>query len=195
MHPYEMQRLIKQRCKDRVINVGQRASLYKTVHRLSRDGLIAALEIVRDAQRPERTVYMVTEAGRATAREWLRDMLAVPPTEFPEFPAAISMLPLLDVDDAVLRLMERRTRLIESLARQEAELASLPALLPRLFLLEEEYCRAIAVAELNWVDAILDDLHAGRLNWSPEWLIDITAKLSPPHVEGFLPGKGPARNQ
>ncbi|MBN9135172.1 MAG: helix-turn-helix transcriptional regulator, partial [Phyllobacterium sp.] len=42
MHPYRMQQLIKERGKDEVINVTQRASLYQTVNRLEREGLIAA---------------------------------------------------------------------------------------------------------------------------------------------------------
>jgi DNA-binding PadR family transcriptional regulator len=35
-----MQVLIKERAKDQVINVRQRASLYQTIHRLEREGLI-----------------------------------------------------------------------------------------------------------------------------------------------------------
>ena len=34
MHPYRMQQLIKERGKDEVINVRQRASLYQTIDRL-----------------------------------------------------------------------------------------------------------------------------------------------------------------
>ena len=34
LHPYAMQRLIKLWGKDRVVNVGQRANLYKTIRRL-----------------------------------------------------------------------------------------------------------------------------------------------------------------
>lgn len=40
LHPYRMQRLIKERGKDEVINVTQRASLYQTIQRLEREGLI-----------------------------------------------------------------------------------------------------------------------------------------------------------
>ena len=103
MHPYKMQRLIKERGKDEVINVEQRASLYQTIQRLDRDGLISAQITIRDNKRPERTVYEITSHGRAIALEWMRQILSTPTSEYPEFPAAISFLPLLSPDD-VLRL-------------------------------------------------------------------------------------------
>ena len=56
MHPYRMQRLIKQRGKDEVINVRQRASLYQTIDRLLRAGLIAVRGTARAERRPERTI-------------------------------------------------------------------------------------------------------------------------------------------
>src|SRR5437763_6236773 len=78
LHPYGIQRLIKQWGKDQVVNVGQRASLYRTIDRLRAAGLVAVRETERDQQYPERTVYEITDAGRAAAREWLEEMLAVP---------------------------------------------------------------------------------------------------------------------
>lgn len=179
MHPYLMQRLIKERGKDRVINVGQRASLYKTIDRLHRDGLIAVRENSRQAQRPERTVYEATEVGRQVLCQWLREMLATPRAEFPEFPAGIAYLPLLSPEDALRQLETRQAHLAATLAKQQVELASAPQGLPRLFLLEEEYLRAVTEAELAWVSSVVQDLRAGRLTWSAQWLAEMVAKFSP----------------
>src|ERR1700722_12807771 len=52
MHPYRMQRLIKERGKDEVINVTQRAHLYQTIRRLEREGLISAQGVTREEKRP-----------------------------------------------------------------------------------------------------------------------------------------------
>ena len=41
LHPYGIQQLIKQWGKDQVVNVGQRATLYKMITRLAEAGLIA----------------------------------------------------------------------------------------------------------------------------------------------------------
>src|SRR5881275_2834817 len=90
MHPYRMQQLIKERGKDEVINVRQRASLYQTIDRLLRAQLIAIRETAREEKRPERTIYELTEEGRETVLRWMREMLSTPAREFPEFPAALA---------------------------------------------------------------------------------------------------------
>lgn len=95
LHPYGVQRLIKQWGKDQVVNVGQRASLYRTIERLRAANLITVQQTERDQLYPERTVYEITHAGRAVAHQWLREMLSTPRQEFPEFPAALSYLLML----------------------------------------------------------------------------------------------------
>lgn len=42
MHPYRIQQLIRERGKDEVVNVRQRASIYQAIDRLERDKLIEA---------------------------------------------------------------------------------------------------------------------------------------------------------
>src|SRR5438067_1236045 len=76
MHPYRMQQLIKFRGKDRVVNVAQRNSVYQTIDRLLRTGLIAVHATDRAEGRPERTVYAITRLGEQTLRHWLESMLA-----------------------------------------------------------------------------------------------------------------------
>ncbi len=169
MHPYHMQRLIKERGKDQVINVAHRASLYQTVDQLLRAGLITTWETSRKEGFPERTIYRLTEKGHETAVAWLREMLAQPAQEFPEFPAAVSLLPLLPPEDAARQLELRAARLVERTACVDLELQSGSAGLARLFLLESEYQRVVLEAELNWVRAVIADLRSGQLTWSGDW--------------------------
>jgi DNA-binding PadR family transcriptional regulator len=178
MHPYRMQQLIKERGKDQVINVQQRASIYQTIERLQRAGLIAVAETTRDERWPERTVYQLTDAGCATAVMWLREMLATPVREFPEFPAALSLLALLTPEDVLQQLDLRITALKVELFRRESQLKGIGDAVPRLFLLEEEYVCAVLRAELEWVQAIADDLRSGRLDWNEAWL-RVVASSSP----------------
>jgi DNA-binding PadR family transcriptional regulator len=180
MHPYRMQQLIKERGKEEVINVRQRASIYQTIERLLRDGLIAVRETSREAKRPDRTVYEATEKGNAVLREWLRTILAVPPQEFPEFPAGLSFLAMLDVEDVQRQLEKRVIALEEELERLNSALHAHQGMIPRLFLLEMEYKRAVTEAELGWVRAILADLRSGKLYWDEEWLRDMAQKLESP---------------
>ncbi|WP_433325353.1 helix-turn-helix transcriptional regulator [Spirillospora sp. CA-294931] len=183
MHPYEMQRLLKERGKDRVLGVEQRSSFYQAIRRLERDGLIAVHETVQSSSRPGRTVYEITENGRADFHRWLRAMLSAPREVFPEFPVAISYLPLLDVGEAVSLLEARREALAATLAETESALAEGGAFLHRLMLLEEELRRAVVAAELAWLTGLIDDLHSGALTWSPELIAEQIARFSPPSAD------------
>ncbi len=169
MHPYHMQCLIKERGKDQVINVAHRASLYQTINQLLRAGLITTWETSRQEGFPERTIYRLTEKGHETAVAWLREMLSTPAREFPEFPAAVSLLPMLPPEDAARQLELRAARLADQIACLDRELQASAAGLARLFLLESEYQRVVVEAELNWVKGVIADLRRGQLTWSGEW--------------------------
>ncbi|GLI10047.1 hypothetical protein YDYSG_60800 [Paenibacillus tyrfis] len=134
-----------------MINVRQRTSIYQTIDRLLRDGLIAVRETLKEPGKPDRTVYESTEDGRKLFREWLRDMLSVPSQEFPDFPVAVSFLSLLTPDD-VLQQLERRSSLLEKeIQRVSSDLQTYKDTIPRLFMLETEYKRAVLMAEWQWV--------------------------------------------
>jgi DNA-binding PadR family transcriptional regulator len=169
MHPYRMQQLIRQRGKDKVVNVQRRASLYQTIGQLQRAGLITVQETARDENRPERTIYAVTDAGIKTTETWMREMLSTPGEEFPEFPAAVSFLPLLTPEDARQQLEHRAAALRDRIAQIDEEIRSAGAF-PRLFLLEYELLRTTTEAELKWVDAVIEDLRTGQLTWGIEWM-------------------------
>ena len=165
MHPYGIQRLIKQWGKDQVVNVSQRASLYRTIDRLHEAGLVSVQETGRDQQYPERTVYAITDAGRAATREWLEEMLAVPRHEFPDFPAALSHVMMLTPQEALDLLVRREALLTAMHQGLEAGLASTTGM-PRVISLESEYVLATATAQLTWLRSVIDDLRTGRLSWS-----------------------------
>jgi DNA-binding PadR family transcriptional regulator len=177
LHPYAMQRLIKEWGKDRVVNVGQRANLYKTIRRLQEAGLVAVLQTERDSRYPERTVYELTDTGREAATEWIADMIAVPRNEFPQFPAALSFVMLLGPDKAREVLEQRAAALAAVLQEIDADLAQVPAGLPRVTLMDDEYRRAVTAAELAWVTGVVDDLRAGTLTWNYEMFAELAQYL------------------
>ena len=169
MHVYRMQQQIQRRGEDEIVNVSQPNSLYQTIARLERSGLIVASSVDRESKRPERTVYELTDAGRATMIEWTRELLSRRSSEFPEFPAVISVLPVLTPKDALKQFGLRIEALKAELARLDARLAAVQ-FLPRLFRLEIEYLHSQVTAELQWVTALTDDLRAERLTWSKAWV-------------------------
>lgn len=188
-HVYGMQKLIEAQGKDRVVNVRSRGSLYQTIERLVRHGLVEVSETVRVEGYPDRILYAITDAGREVAREWLREMLRTVGGEYPEFIAAVSILFGLPPDDARAQLEERERRLATELADTEAALAGPPAGLPRLFLLEEEYRKALLDAQLAWLRGVIADLRDGRLDWNEQWLRDVAAAFLPTDVQAPQEGR------
>jgi DNA-binding PadR family transcriptional regulator len=178
LHPYGMQRLLKLWGKDHVINVGQRANLYKTIKRLDQAGLIAVRQTERDQQYPERTVYEVTETGRQATQDWLTDMLARPRNEYPQFPAALSFIMLLSPAEAAGVLEQRAVALRGELAGIDAEMEETAAL-PRVVLMDDEYRRAMVTAELAWIEGVIADLRSGSLTWSYELFAGLALPLRP----------------
>jgi DNA-binding PadR family transcriptional regulator len=165
MHPYRMQQLIKERHKDEVIDIRHRTSIYQAIARLERDGLVRVAATTRAEDRPERTVYALTDAGREETVGWIRTVLSSPAREFADFPAALSFVALLTPDDVLRQLRHRLDALDADIAHIDAQVAATGDM-PRLFLLETEYLRATLLAQRAWVRAIVDDLAAGRISWN-----------------------------
>lgn len=177
LHPYGMQQLIKRWGKDEVINVGQRATLYKVINRLSEAGLIKPSGTTRDHLYPERTSYELTDAGRAMRQQWMAEVLSIPRNEFPEFPAGLSFLPLLTPESVRELLQTRRELLEQRLTIRDALIASAGFPLPRATMLETEYLHATTKAEIRWLDGVLDGLDDGSITWSPREMREADAKL------------------
>jgi DNA-binding PadR family transcriptional regulator len=171
MHAYRIQQVIRQRGKDRVVNVQQRASVYQTIDRLQRLGLIEVHAVDRPNHRPERTVYALTDAGRQAMRTWVGEMLSREGREFPEFPVALSFLMVLTPDEATRVLRQRVAALTAELAEIQHNLDRYQAM-ARLFLIEEEFRRDAVRFELDWTSALVSDLESGVLTWSEQWVRD-----------------------
>ena len=198
MHPYEMASTMRERGKENSIKLNY-GSLYTVVDSLAKNGLIEAMAARREGRRPERTVYRLTEAGRARLDTWMSELLAEPVKEYPQFEAALSLLPVLH-PDAVTELLHTRIRLLQkeiAQARIMLETAH-NARLPRLLLIEGEYHVAMRKAELAWVQRLAGELDAGTLEgqdgWrhvyetgeAPTWDVDVAAleKLRDMATEG-----------
>ena len=164
MHPYEMGVLLKQRRKEESIKF-RYGSLYTVIDLLLQRGYISARETAREGRRPERTVYEITPSGLDELHAWMVDLIGQPAKEYPQFEAALCLLPVLPPDEA-LALLRRRLELIEDnaavLARQieQVSVANFPALL----LIESEYRLALLRAEQLFVAELVRQMENG---WGP----------------------------
>jgi DNA-binding PadR family transcriptional regulator len=166
MHPYEIQQTVREQHVDQVVKV-HAGSLYHTVERLHRYGLIEPVETGRSGRRPERTVYAVTETGREEYEVYLRELVRVPQREYPVFAAAVAMLRTLGEADA-LRLLQQRGVALRTKLAALAQLATGLAEdgMSRGEIIQLDYATSIIRAELDWVRRIADELGSGALTWS-----------------------------
>lgn len=162
-HTYEMHRMMINTRKDFV--TGLPRSMYHAVGRLLRDELICVQETSREGARPERTIYALTDAGRAELHERLTRLLEQPDPDATLFVAALSFAACLPADEAAKVLRARSSALGERVNGLDEALASIPETVPRLLLIETEYERARLDAECRWVDALVVDIEGGRIGW------------------------------
>ena len=165
MHPYEMKQKMHERGTERAIP-SKGASIYDAVERLTRAGFIEPVVTNREGRRPERTIYQLTPAGADELDSWLRQLLEEPSREFPRFAAALMFLGALRRKDEAIKVLERRASAFEAqIAASDAMIRDLPADLPRLFIIEEDYAQAMRRAELDWLRRTVAELKDGSLEW------------------------------
>jgi len=167
-HPYELASLLRERGKEQDMKI-KWGSLYTVMQNLEKHDFVEATASERQGRRPERTVYAITDAGRAELVDWLHELISVPEREPTRFQAALSVLGVLRPDDAIALLARRAEALTKQLDAQRAMLAGASDYLPRMFLIESEYELALRTAEAEWVAALLQELRDGSMPGMREW--------------------------
>ncbi|MEU7056479.1 PadR family transcriptional regulator [Streptomyces sp. NPDC046197] len=168
MHPYEIAQTLRRQGKDTSTKINY-GSLYTVVQSLEKHGFVEVTDVERQGNRPERTIYGLTDAGRQEMTEWMSDLMAVPVKEFPIFETALSLMGVLHPDDVVRLLEERLGALEVQAASGRGALEKLYETLPRLFLVETEYQVHMVEAQAQWVRGFLDELRNGSLPGIEAW--------------------------
>ncbi|MGW7648779.1 PadR family transcriptional regulator [Streptomyces bobili] len=168
MHPYEIAQTLRSQGKDASTKTNY-GSLYTVVQNLEKHGFVEVTGVERQGNRPERTVYGLTDAGREEMAEWLSDLIAIPAKEYPIFESALSLMAALPPDE-VARLLEMRLASLEvQVASGRGALEKLYETLPRLFLVEVEYQLHMVEAQAQWVRGFLDEIRQGSLPGVDAW--------------------------
>jgi DNA-binding PadR family transcriptional regulator len=165
MHPYEMYHLLLERHEDRIVRVTP-GSLYRTVERLTTDGLARATGTTRDGNRPERTTYAITDAGRTALVSRIREILRSPVNEYPSFalalaeahnaPASAVCADLREHLDAITREVEQINCLVRT--AQDKDVAE-------AYWVTAVYLRHMHLAQQDWIRGLIDRLEKGHLPW------------------------------
>jgi DNA-binding PadR family transcriptional regulator len=120
MHGYDIRRWVEQRSMDEWADI-KVGALYGAINRLAAEGLIAETRSERQGRLPARTIYDITEEGRAQLDELVqRAVVDVNPPPDP-FDVAMAVADL-DRRDLAALLHRRRARLTAALDDMLAEL-------------------------------------------------------------------------
>ncbi|AZS87663.1 PadR family transcriptional regulator [Streptomyces griseoviridis] len=162
-HPHQILADLRERSDHHAAAI-TRGTLYNTVAALAEAGWIASTGRERSGNRPERTVYALTDEGRHELVRRLDSQIRTPEREFSRFLGAVAHLGALGTRGAAEALAERARRLRQRTADDEERLArALAAGVPRLHVIEAEYALCLARAETAWIDSVIDDLRTGSL--------------------------------
>jgi DNA-binding PadR family transcriptional regulator len=169
MHPYEMAATMRTRGQDASIRLNY-GSLYGVVENLLKRGLIEEQEVMREGRRPERTVYRITDDGRVEVEEWLSELLSTSAKEFPQFEAGLSLMGVLRPERVVDLLDQRAVKLRERLSELDAIVdAAMGNGVPRVFLVEMDYERALVEADCVFTEQLARDIESERLDGVAFW--------------------------
>ena len=167
MHPYEMVRLMRARRDERLLSITN-GTLYHTVGRLQRSGLLEEVGTDREGNRPERTTYTLTDAGKDALLRWLRRELSSidRPTEFR---IALAEAHNLERRDVIENLRVRRDALDEAhVSHRDGLTGARHKNVPEQVLVEFERQEVLLEAELRWLDSLLDRLDSEAFPWGPD---------------------------
>ena len=162
MHGYEMFQSLVQRHADRVVKV-RPGSLYHVVDRLTEEKLIRRAATARDGKRPERAIYEITDAGAESLAGRVRELIAAPVPEFPQFVVALAEVDILGSDAAANAVDDR----VGAMEARAAEIMALrdAGVTPRGYLVALDYLLAAMQAELLWLREFAGSLRSGQLEW------------------------------
>ncbi len=167
MHPYEMIRLLRARRDDRLVSITN-GTMYHTVARLERSGMLAEVGVDRDGNRPERTTYTLTDAGAAAVTEWVRREL--PRIDRPEpFRVALAEAHNLDREEAVSLLRQRLALLTaKHAALVEGHAGAREKGVSAQYLVEVDRDEELTGAEVAWLERLIQRLDDPGFAWGPE---------------------------
>ncbi|WP_336671213.1 PadR family transcriptional regulator [Tsukamurella sp. USMM236] len=164
MHPYEMFTTMTERREDLVVKL-RAGSLYHCVNRMAEDGLVTEIGTDRDGNRPERTTYAITAAGRERLQDTVAALLAEPAEEYPSFPLAVSEAHNLDRDRVRGLFAARLSRLEADVAAMREGHARALGHAAEVHLLDLDYLIAMRTAEADWLRRTVERLDDETLEW------------------------------
>ena len=163
MHGYELKQIIEEHMGDWTsIAFG---SIYFALGKLSEEGLIEMAATEKEGNRPSRSIYQITAAGRAEFLRLLREVWSELEEHYFETDIGLAFLNALPVDEIKSYLRQRVAQLegitqgLDAHQQEQMAQADVPSSAAAIF----EHSRAHLLAELSWTRDVLAKIEQGKL--------------------------------
>ncbi|QQY24878.1 PadR family transcriptional regulator [Dermacoccus nishinomiyaensis] len=165
MHPYEMIQTLRARREDQWVKL-RPASLYHKVDGLVARGLAEVVGTEQDGNRPPRTTYRLTDAGRELLVAWISSAITVVENPYFSFSLALGELEALGPERAARLLTERVTALDEHIAQMRDSLEQgRNQSAERIWMLAHEHRLATLTTERDYIASVVHDIESKELTW------------------------------
>jgi DNA-binding PadR family transcriptional regulator len=164
---YELKRTMKERYMDEWANVAF-GSIYHALRRMTQQGLVHPEATERDGNRPSRTIFAITEAGRLEFVRLLHEAWRTPAISPELMRVCLLFMQELPVDEVKAHLTHRAellTRSIEHVKQIGNEVSAKGAPWTARYILS--YDITLWQANLRWIERLLEDIQSGRVTWRP----------------------------
>ena len=141
-------------------------SLYHAVDRLVVQGLAVITGTEREGNRPERTNYEISDAGRKALATTVAELLRAPVNEYPRFAQAVSECHNLPRGHVVGMLRSRMAALeLQITALESATADANSTNVEARYVLDLSYNASITRAEIDWITRTVAEIEGGELEW------------------------------
>ena len=162
LYGYEIKQIIEEHMSDWTsIAFG---SIYFALDKLAEEKFVEKVQVEQDNKRPARSVYQITDTGRAEFIRLLRENWQRDERQYFSLDICVFFLECLPLDEVKTYLRKRQFDLQQSLAYLERHrveqmlLPDVPGLAKAIF----EHTLVHCQAELNWVSDLLQKLERGE---------------------------------
>jgi len=163
LHGYEIKHIIEEHMGDWT-NIAF-GSIYFALKKLSEEGFVEQVAVEQEGNRPSRTIYQATEAGRAEFLRLLREVWSGVERHYYTTDIGLAFIEALPLEEVKGYLEARSAQLegtLQHLDRHKQEMLAMEEI-PRKAAAVFEHSRVHFAAELAWTRDLLDEIERGTL--------------------------------
>ncbi|MDR0137066.1 PadR family transcriptional regulator [Metabacillus idriensis] len=160
-HPYEMKQTMEQRHMDHFMKL-QKGSLYYAVEQLHKKEYIKVVDVIKDTNRPDKTIYQITDSGKKLFHKLILDELSTDSNLYHPLFTGVAFA-LHGNQQEIADILEKRMTLTEKRVRELSSILDFYKQLPRAVIHLIKGSILHGEAELAWLKNLIADARAEKL--------------------------------